>query len=777
MGLLPSKISGHSGAKGSSEKSSDEDGSWVSRNRKKLLLLLLFVAIVAALFPRLEFNQYQNLKVGAIADRDVVAPFTFYVYKSPAELEADREEAKRRVLPIFRALPDIPSQQMARLDSFFEEIKILQKSGVSDTIRRIEILGYCHRKHITLTDQEADFFVKMDTLGVAEIRDFESEIRQILQDLYAIGIINQPKEKIRRINPRIQILDMDQRVEKDLNFIYDLAGAKQRILDRLRARFPDSPAKVHAGYALAVSFLKPNILFDQRETNRLMTEAQAGVPLVKGRVLEGEKIVLKHQRITPEQMDKLRSLYQAETSRASQHIVWRLIAFYVGTVALILMALFPLLLFIVTYRPKIWNNDSHLIMIFGSMLVIVFLAFIVERYGLMRYAIPVAAVPMMITYYFDNRVSLLSGFSLAILVGAMFGNDFNLAVISIFIVAIGVWAVGILRNRRRLTNSVFFLAVAYLFSILLMGLFQAMPIDHIFHELLGGLANSILTPVLTFGFLVFFDMIFDVCSEYKLLEMSDLNHPLLKMLAVRAPGTYHHSILVSNLAEAAAEAIRANSLLAKVGAYYHDIGKMYMPEYFIENQRDGKNPHESLAPRISSLILQNHVKKGLEFADQYKLPSAIKDFILQHHGTSLMKFFYEKALKQSKGVPVNEADFRYQGVKPRTRETGILMLADNVEALTRSISDVNMGKIRNAIRSVIEERFEEGQLDDCPLTVRELRTIGEAFEQILIGVHHERIPYPDQEKMVLGKKEEKSGTVRKTTPTKTVESESKSLQK
>ncbi len=775
MRLLKTKKSTQTSTKTASDKSSDEDGSWVSRNRIKLLLLLLFVVVTAALFPRLEFNQYQNLKVGAIADRDVVAPFTFYVYKSSAELEADREEAARRVLPIFRSAPEIPAQQLARLDSFFTEVHILQKSGVSDTIRQIEILSYCHRDHITLTDDEARFFVKMDTLSESEIRDFESEVKQILQDLYAIGVIDQPKEKIRKINPRIQILSVDQRTEKNLNFIYDLAGAKQRILDRLRARFPDSPEKVHAGYALAVSFLKPNILFDSKETNRLITEARAGVPLVKGRVLEGEKIVLKHQRITQEQIDKLQSLYQAEASRASQNIVLRLIAFYVGTIALILIALFPLLLFIFAYRPKIWENDSHLVMIFGSMLVVIFMAFIAERYGISRYAIPMAAVPMMITYYFDNRVSLLSGVTLAILVGGMFGNDFNLGVITVFIAAVGVWAVGILRNRRRLTNSVFFLGLAYIFSILLMGLFQAMPIESIFHELLGGLANAVLTPVLTFGFLVFFDMVFDVCSEYKLLELSDLNHPLLKMLAVRAPGTYHHSILVSNLAEAAAEAIRANSLLAKVGAYFHDIGKMYMPEYFIENQRDGKNPHENLSPRISSLILQNHVKKGLEFADQYNLPSAIKEFILQHHGTSLMKFFYEKALKQSKGVPVNEADFRYQGVKPQTRETGILMLADNVEALTRSISDVNVGKIRNAIRSVIEGRFEEGQLDECPLTVRELRLIGQAFEKILIGVHHERVKYPDQEKMISGKKEEKPVSSKKTTHAKAAPIENKSL--
>ncbi len=741
----------------SSEKSSDEDGSWLLRYKTQIIILLFFTVIATLFFPSLNFNQYRNLRPGTIADRDIIAPFTFYIYKSDQELRRDRQEASRRVLPIFYVDHTIANKELESLNSFFDEIHLLATSGVSDTIRIIEILSFCHREKIVLADSEAKFFSQLATKSNARAESkFENEVRQILQDIYAIGIIDRPKQQIRKINTRIYIEDADQHFEKNLNYIYDFKDARERLLERLRARYGTEADSIHAAYALLVSLIKPDIIYNEKKTKHLIQEAISGVPLVKGQILKGETIIQKHQRITQEQIDALRSLEKAKADKNANSPLWQLFTFYMGIFFFILLALFPLVSFIFVYRPKIFKNDSSLIMIFGSMLLVIIMGFFVENYGLTRYLVPVAVVPMVITYYFDNRTSLLAGFSLSMIVAGLFGNDYSLLVISIFVSAIAVVSVGVFRNRKRLTNSVFFLSGAYFLSLVFLGLSQQIAFSELAKDWVGGIINGVLSAVLTYGLLLMFDSIFDVCSEYKLIELSDLNHPLLKMLAVRAPGTYNHSIVVSNLAEAAAEEIRANTLLAKVGAYYHDIGKMYMPEYFIENQRFGKNPHENLAPRISSLILQNHVKKGIEFANQYHLPSAIKDFILQHHGTSLMKYFYEKALAQGKGVPVNEADFRYQGVKPQTRETGILMLADTVEALSRSIREVNVSKIKNAIHSVIEEKFEERQLDECPLTVRELRKIGEAFEKILIGVHHARIEYPGQEKMLSGKKSSKA---------------------
>jgi len=247
---------------------------------------------------------------------------------------------------------------------------------------------------------------------------------------------------------------------------------------------------------------------------------------------------------------------------------------------------------------------------------------------------------------------------------------------------------------------------------------------------------------------ILFDAIFDVASEFKLIQLGDLNNPILKMISMYAPGTYHHSLQVSNLSEAAAEAIGANALLTRVGAYYHDIGKMFMPEYFVENQIDGKNPHDRLTPRLSSLILINHVRKGYEFARKNKIPTVVSRFITEHHGSSLMKFFYDKAVEKAKGEDILETDFRYPGTKPQSKETGILMLADAVEATVRSIKEPNLGKIRNAIRNVIEDKIQSGEFDNCPLTMKDLGVIVDTFSHMLLGIYHGRLEYPGQSELL-----------------------------
>ncbi|MFQ5633237.1 MAG: HDIG domain-containing metalloprotein, partial [bacterium] len=220
----------------------------------------------------------------------------------------------------------------------------------------------------------------------------------------------------------------------------------------------------------------------------------------------------------------------------------------------------------------------------------------------------------------------------------------------------------------------------------------------------------------------------------------------------RAPGTYHHSIMVGSLSEAAAEAIGTNSLLTRVGAYYHDIGKMEKPEYFVENQKSGKNPHDKLSPSMSYLIIVSHVKRGLEIAEEYNLPKEIQAFIAEHHGTNLISYFYNKALEKNDESEINETDFRYPGPKPQSKETGIIMLADTVEATSRTLKDPTVSRLRGMVNSIIDDRFKNCELDESPLTLRELTLIQEAFVQILTGIFHGRIEYPDQEKLLAPEK-------------------------
>ncbi|MEK7671026.1 MAG: HDIG domain-containing metalloprotein, partial [Bacteroidota bacterium] len=272
-------------------------------------------------------------------------------------------------------------------------------------------------------------------------------------------------------------------------------------------------------------------------------------------------------------------------------------------------------------------------------------------------------------------------------------------------------------------------------------------------ELTYALANSIISPVLTFGLLIFFEKYFRVTTDLTLIELGHFNHHLLKMLSEKAPGTYHHSMTMANLAEAAASAVGANEVLARAGAYFHDIGKVEKPTYFVENQKGNRNRHEKLAPRMSSLIIQNHVKKGMALAREHSLPEEVVDFIPQHHGTTRIDFFYRKALTlagnssdETKIDEINEEDYRYPGPKPQTKETGILMLADSIEAAARSLEDPAPQKLEVLIDDLIKKRFEEGELDECPLTLKDLTKIKKAFLGVLVGVYHGRVKYPEVEK-------------------------------
>jgi cyclic-di-AMP phosphodiesterase PgpH len=263
-------------------------------------------------------------------------------------------------------------------------------------------------------------------------------------------------------------------------------------------------------------------------------------------------------------------------------------------------------------------------------------------------------------------------------------------------------------------------------------------------------SNALISPVLTYGLLIFFERSFKITTDLTLLELSNFDRPLLKELARRAPGTFNHSMTMGTLAETAAEKINANPLLARVGAYYHDIGKTILPQNFVENQLDNRNIHENLTPEESINIIINHVKGGIELARKHGVPEEIVDFIPMHHGTTTIQFFYDKAIKLYGPDKVSIDDYRYPGPIPNTKETAVVMLADSCESAVRSIENPEPSKVENVINKIIKSRIDEGQLDDSPITFSDISKIKEAFINILMGQHHRRIRYPKQEEMESG---------------------------
>lgn len=377
------------------------------------------------------------------------------------------------------------------------------------------------------------------------------------------------------------------------------------------------------------------------------------------------------------------------------------------------------------------------------LVILMFATHILQSYAMLSlFYIPVASVAMITTLlYNDVQLSLALSFMASSVIGLMVG--FTLSQTMVFFMGSLCGAYAVLNARTR---------AVFLKAGLLIGLVQLLcaflvKMDfswlYITTALKPLFLNGIVCAVLAGASLKIFESIFGEITNFTLLELSDLSHPLLKRLMVEAPGTYHHCLIVSNLAEAAADTIGAHALLTRVGSYYHDIGKMVKPEYFTENQMMTGNKHDTLEPSMSRLVILNHVKEGVELAKQFKLNQRIMDFILEHQGTALIHYFYQKALTEADAQQVREQDYRYPGPKPKSKETAIVMLADSVEGATRPMEDHSPQKIGDVVRKVINNKFIDGQLDECDLTLREIDVIASSFVRVLSATYHGRVKYPE----------------------------------
>jgi len=364
------------------------------------------------------------------------------------------------------------------------------------------------------------------------------------------------------------------------------------------------------------------------------------------------------------------------------------------------------------------------------------------------YYIPIAAIIMLVMLLFHNlELSLIFSMLLSVFVGMIYGGDLYLTVVLMLggiLASLYLWKA---RRRSKIITAGIFVGIAQSLCVLTFfqqSLFQA---PSVLKFCTAPFFNGVISAFLVAGLLPVFEFLFKVVTDISLLELADFNHPLLKRLVLEAPGTYHHSLMVGNLAEMACEVVGANSLLARVGAYYHDIGKLEKPEYFSENQDKCSSKHENLSASMSKLIIMDHVKTGVELAKSNRLNKTIVDFITQHHGTSLVYYFYRRALESAENTEgVQEEVYRYPGPKPQTKETAIVLLADSVEAACRALDEPNAERITDMVHRIINNKFIDGQLDACDLTLKDLEKISTTFMHILGAFYHSRIDYPDQDK-------------------------------
>lgn len=774
LGLAPKKQRG-APVIGENKKEQEEASSLKYNHYIQAAILLAFLGVLIISVPKSSFKDSINYKIDEPwqAD-DLTAPYTFPIKKSEEEIEKERETIRESTPPIFHLDNNANVQVQNRLDSLFQYMQPLstayeewqsakedeQADSGQDSIRVVQMKN---QAPVSLSNEEWQTLLENYDTVHSQNRPAEnnqsfadpslkSQLSSLASTLLDDGIINRSKSELS--TDEITVRNLEKSTEQTLNMVNlrDIAEAREFAQYRISRNFYEALAKV--GSQLFNYIIQPNLIYNQQETQNRINEAMADISTSKGAVAQGQVIIRRGDIVTQEKYNMLQSLAQARSQNATDLERW---LGYGGDIIAIVSILTIFFFYLYLYRRYIFADNSMLLLVLIAMAIICIASSVVYQFdNISPYIVPVAIAPIILTIIFDSRVGLLCTVTLALLTGLINGSNFEYVTATIVACSLGLFSVRDIKKRSQFfftTPGIVFISYLAVIVGFSMSTFDGWTqLGN--HVLFVGI-NAIFI-LFTYPLILLFEKAFNVTTDFTLLELSDTNLPLLKQLMTKAPGTFHHSLQVSNLAEAAAGAIRANSLLCRVGGLYHDIGKMENPGYFTENQTE-VNEHDKLKPRMSALVIKAHVSNGVKLAEEHGLPDVIIDFIKTHHGTSLIKFFWDKAKEKADAdkKEIREEDFRYDGPPPQTKETGILLLADCVEASSRAMKDPNYQKLENLIDKMVDERVNEGQLSETPLTFQDLRAIKKTFLNILVGIYHSRVEYPDEE----GEQQEKEQAI------------------
>jgi putative nucleotidyltransferase with HDIG domain len=687
--------------------------------------LAIFTYLLFPASPAVDFPVYE---VGSVASDNVIAPFAFSVPKTDAELTKERDAAAATVEPVFDYVGPALDSTRRQLASYAQAINAAAadpRNAVLAIQQASATLG------ITLTAPEAAYLAqerRRTAMFGAVQRVFERWLgggvasRGALDNVRGDVILKNGKDERRVSSDSIQTFSM--------------------LVSRARLIHPDPTSVVGDGIysRLLGALFHPTIVPNGAATELRRDDIRRSVPTAKYEVRVGEKIIGANEVVGREEHDKLRALHDAvDQRRATERAARRII----GAIMFNALIISLLGLTILIFRPTVYRNVRWLLMFAAATMVVLVGATIVGHARPVHpELIPVTIAAVVLSALFDQRISMIAVMVIATLVGgqSVFRGT-NALFINLVGGAVAAFSVRVVTRRNQTYLWIFAVAAAYLTTAIAIGLTLDLPSHDIFISAGYGALNAVVSVLVALLLLPLAESFTGIETDLTLLEWSDLNRPLMQRLSLEAPGTYAHTIAIANLAEAAARAIGANALLARVGAYYHDIGKIARPQYFVENQAKGRNPHDKLKPGTSAQIIRNHVREGLEMAEEHKLPRALRAFITEHHGTGSIAYFLEKAKARDEMKP-DPTDFSYPGPLPQTAETAVVMLADGVEAATRVLAEPTAVKIREVVDHIVRQRIDQGQLRDAPLTLKQLDIIKETFVRVLSGMYHNRIDYP-----------------------------------
>ena len=750
--------------------------SFFVENKFPILIFLGLSFAISLTFPT-GFSIRYSYQLNDIANEPIIAPFDFGILKTEQKLNKDLDEARNSVAYSFSRNQDFVDNQISVIDTFFiylndiytahdlfissqdslykyryePEFESFQSSFIADSTTYATLYSeFLNQYQFQIDKTQWD-----QLLGINEslteplnLELFKNQIKQICLNRWAEGIIDEPLENI--LSAEISIVQGGELVIAPTKNYNDIESAWKKNREEVNQIYDNElDIKSILSYELINEFTKPNILFDKDLTESRQKERLDKVSRFQGTVLANELIVDTNNRITESVLLKLKSLQLESERRLGYEKAADKFREYLGAFFVVSILLFLLFSFFYIYRNEYFKDSKFLLLIGLLMYLIVFSSWIIVSYQLPVYIIPIAMFSILLTVLLDTTVSLISSTILILLVSLLIGNDLDFAIIQFFISFIAILSVRKLRKRRQIIATMLTLVMCSLFVFFSVMLFKGIDFLDYNYSTVGYLAlSSFLCPILAFGLVPLFESFFGITTDLSLIELLDYDQPLLKKLMEDAPGTHTHSVKVGTLAESCANAIGARALLCRVGSYYHDIGKIKKPEYYAENQT-GENKHDSITPHMSAKILKQHVTDGLTLADEYGLPTIVKDFIETHHAKNRMEFFYKKALENDSKVDENE--FRYPGPKPTSKETGIVMLAEAIEAQANSLKNPTLEKFETMIDKAIRSRLEDGQLDECPLTMEDLQKIKgrrdgkHGLLPVLSGLYHSRPEYPSKD--------------------------------
>lgn len=727
----------------------------LSKSRRvKLLILIVSILLIVLMFPKGESLEYE-VAVGSIwMKEDLIASQTFEILKESEVYNRDIAAAEKSINPIFVRNNLIVDQSVDSMRKFNIYLTQIIDEDIFDP-------NIDNSKKTFLQPGNFQVFKnirsKENKLLASEnnrLQKFFNNGEIILNRIYRKGLIDTEYGNL----PNDTIAVRDGKFEKvyDKNAFFDPVSVVWFIESMVKQNLGNDEALIAALTDYIYHFAKPNIIYNQQETEKAIDQARNSVSKNIGFVNEDERIVAKHDRITKETKRKIDSFRIAKGAEIG---FWGRFAQNLGKFLHTIIIILLFIIYIYLFRKRIYYNNAKILLIAIIILFVSFITFLVLQINVdapVEYLIIIPVAPMLLTIVFDSRVGFYSVIVSSLISGALLGNDYTFTLMNIVAGGLAAYTVRDIKNRTQIFRSFFFILLGYELSIIAFGLERYSSVETLLVSSAFAASNALISPVLTYGLIIFIEKIFKITTDLTLLELSDFNSPLLRQLAKNAPGTFTHSITIGSLVENASQTIGANPILARVGAYYHDIGKSLNPEGFIENQVGGENPHLKLDPQHSAELIIQHVKEGIKMAEEANLPQEIIDFIPMHHGTMIASYFFEKA-KEIYGVEkINPDDFRYPGPKPNTKETALVMLADACESTVRSMSEPDPQKIENVINNLFKNRIDEDQLNECPLTMKDITSIKESFYKFLISHHHRRIRYPNQDKIESAPAESKS---------------------